>query len=304
MKNYIYSILILFLVNSAVFGQAPNWTVSENNFQYTMSFVGFLNSDGNALFNTNDKVAAFVNGQCRGVANLIYVASENRYYAYLTVFSNVNNENVSFKIYDSVKNVVKSVEKTINFSINEHYGNLFQAYSFASPALRSEVEILDLGFKNIVRNDIVISGSQITIYLNKGQNITALNTLFDLSPGASVYIGTVKQTSGVNSLDFTNPINFKVLSENQAIIKQWTIVVKTESENATYYKKDAVCYEGGSIKVLALLEKQEVILSILGVTLSSQIINNGQVIFDNLNEGTYKIRVGGNSKEIKINLKK
>jgi hypothetical protein len=304
MKNYIYSTLILFLVNSGVFGQGPNWTVSENNFQYTMSFVGFLNSDGNALFNPNDKVAAFVNGQCRGVANLIYVPSENRYYAYLTVFSNVNNENINFKIYDSVKNVVKSVEKTINFSINEHYGNLFQAYSFASPALRSEVEILDLGFKNIVRNDIVISGSQLTMYLNKGQNLTALNAIFDLSPGANVYIGTVKQVSGDNSLDFTNPVILKVLSENQAIIKQWTIVVKAESENITYYKKDAVCYEGGSIKVLTLLEKQEVILSTSGVTLSAQIINHGQVIFDNLNEGTYKIKVGGISKEIKINLKK
>jgi hypothetical protein len=28
--------------------------------------------------NSNDKVAAFVNGQCRGVSNLTYVSNENK----------------------------------------------------------------------------------------------------------------------------------------------------------------------------------------------------------------------------------
>jgi hypothetical protein len=53
-----------------------------------------------------------------------------------------NNETVSFKIYDAAKNLVKNVDKTIAFKTNEHYGNLFQAYPFASPALKSVVEML------------------------------------------------------------------------------------------------------------------------------------------------------------------
>ena len=302
MRNYIYSILVLFLINSTAFGQAPNWTVNENNFQYTMSFVGFLNSDGSTLSNANDKVAAFVNGECRGVSNLIYVANENNYYAYLTVFSNVSNEPVSFKIYDSVKNEVKEVDKTINFAINEHYGNVFQAYSFASPALSTGADIMDINFKDTTRNDIVITGSQVTLYVNEGQSITALNTIFDLSPGATAYMGTVKQISGANALNFTNPVTLNILSEDQATIKQWTVLVKTGA-HVTYYKKDAVCYEGGSIKVVFASDKEEVVLISESATLSSQ-INNGQVIFDNLNAGTYKIRVGGNVKQIQINLKK
>jgi hypothetical protein len=303
MKNYIYSVIALFLISSSIFGQAPNWTVNENNYQYTMTFVGFLNSDGIGLVNLNDKVAAFVNGECRGVANVIYVASEKRYCAYLTVFSNNNNETVSFKIYDSAKNVVKSVDKTIAFKTNEHYGNLFQAYSFASPALKLGVEMLDVSFTGIVKNNIVIQGSQITIYLNKDQDITALNANFGLSPGASAYIGTVKQISGANALNFTNAIVFNVLSEDQSIIKQWTVVVKTATGIGSYYKKDAVCYEGGSIKVLFPVEKEEVVLSTGGITLATQTVNNGQVIFTNLAEGTYRVSVGGSFKEIKINLK-
>jgi len=86
MKNYILSIIGLFLIGTSIYGQAPNWSVNQNNYQYTMTFVGFLNSDGSRLVSTNDKVAAFVNGECRGIANLIFVTSENQYYAYLTVF--------------------------------------------------------------------------------------------------------------------------------------------------------------------------------------------------------------------------
>lgn len=304
MKNYIYSAVVLFLINSSVFGQAPNWSINENNFQHTMTFVGFLHSDGSRLVNVNDKVAAFVNGECRGVTNLIFVASENRYYAYLTVFSNLNTETVSFKIYDSVKNEVKSIDKSIPFQINQHYGNLFQAYSFASPALKSGAEMIDLDFTGIVKNHIIIEGSQITIFLNYGRDLAALIANFSLSPGASVYIGNEKQISGISAANFTNPILFNVLSEDQSISKQWTIVVKTALGSGTYYKKDAVCYAGGSIKVLFPIEKEEVTLSTSGAPLKKQIINNGEAIFNNLNEGIYKVIVGGNFKEIIINLKK
>ncbi|PKH66899.1 hypothetical protein CXF59_13360 [Flavobacterium sp. ALD4] len=303
MKNYIYSAIALFLISSSIFGQAPSWSVNENNYQYTMTFVGFLNNDGNGLVNPNDKVAAFVNGEVCGVTNVIYVESEKRYCAYLTVFSNVNNETVSFKIYDSGKDKVKSVDKTVAFKANEHYGNLFQAYPFASPALKSEVEILDVSFAGVVKNNIVIEGSQVTVYLNKDQGVTALNTSFSLSLGASVYIGTVKQNSGANELNFTNPTLFNVLSEDQSIVQQWTIVVKTATGNGSYYKKEAVCYEGGSIKVLFPIEKEEVVLSTGGIILGTQVVDNGQAIFSNLSEGTYEVKVGGSFKEIVINLK-
>lgn len=304
MKKDIYRILLLFLINSAVFGQLPNWTVNENDFQYTMSFVGFLNSDGKTLISADDKVAAFVNGECRGVANLIYVESRNQYYAYLTVFSNANNEALSFKIYDSEKNSVKSVAKTINFAINEHYGDLFQAYSFASPALSSKAEITNVSFQNVIRNDFAISGSEITIFLNKDQNITSLNSIFDLSIGASIYIGTEKQISGVNALDYTNPIDFQVVSQDQTVVKQWKIIVKKALANAIYYKKEAVCYEGGVLKIEFPIENEMVVLTKDGVTVSTQIITSGQAVFSNLNAGIYKISVGGNFKEIIINLKK
>jgi hypothetical protein len=50
---------VLFNCFTAVpFWTDSNWTVNENNYQYTMTLLGFLNSDGNGLVNLNDKVAA------------------------------------------------------------------------------------------------------------------------------------------------------------------------------------------------------------------------------------------------------
>lgn len=217
---------MLFLISFNGFCQAPSWTVNENNFQYTMTFVGSLNIDGIRLANLNDKVAAFVNGECRGVTNLIYVASEDKYYAYLTVFSNANNETVSFKMYDSVNNVVKEVFSKSNFASNANFGNLSLPYVFSNNALQQGAALLDVNFVGVTRNDITIVGNKVTVYLNAGQNVSALNTIFTSSPGSSVYIGNAQKISGANLSDYTNPITFRVVSEDQSTIREWNVAVQ------------------------------------------------------------------------------
>lgn len=300
MRNYIHITILLFILSSNVFGQSPDWTVNENKFQYTMSFEGFLNVDGKNLTSTSDKIAAFVNGECRGTASPIYVSSEKKYMVYLTVFSNTDNEVVSFKIYDSANNVVKNVDKTKLFENNKHYGDLFQSYSFASPALRTETEITGFGFKDL-KTAKTIQGTQITLYAAKGTNVTALNALFELSPGAKLFIGTTNKISGSNTIDFTNPVQFQVLSEDQSVVKQWTVTVKLGS--AVFYKKDAVCYAGGVIKVLYDENDVSADLTKDGVKITTQNIQNGQTVFNDLQPGKYTVSVGGTSKEIVINQK-
>lgn len=292
--------MLLFIISSTVFGQSPDWSVNENKFQYTMSFEGFINVDGKNLTSSSDKVAAFVNGECRGIASPIYVQTEKKYVVYLTVFSNTDNERVNFKIYDAANNSVKNVEKTKVFENNKHYGDLFQSYSFANPALKSEAEITDLSFKDL-KTSKTIQGSQITLYVSKGTNVSALNTLFELSPGAKLFIGTTNKISGSNTVDFTNPVQFQVLSEDQSVVKQWTVTVKLG--NAVFYKKDAVCYAGGVIKVLYDENDAKADLTKDGVKISTQNIQNGQTVFNNLEAGKYSVSVGSATKEIVINQK-
>jgi len=300
MRNYIHIAILLFIISNTAFGQSPDWSVNENKFQYTMSFEGFINVDGKTLTSSNDKVAAFVNGECRGIASPIYVQTEKKYVVYLTVFSNTDNEIVNFKIYDAANNAVKNVEKTKVFENNKHYGDLFQSYSFASPALKSETEIIDFSLKDL-KAAKTIQGSQITLYAGKGTNVTTLNALFELSPGAKLFIGTTNKISGSNSIDFTNPVKFQILSEDQSVVKQWTVTVKLGS--AVFYKKDAVCYAGGVIKVLYDENEVKADLTKDGMKISSQNIQNGQAVFNDLQTGKYIVSVGGIDKEIVINQK-
>lgn len=303
MKKYIFCSALIFIVNISAFAQSPNWTVDENKFQYTMSFVSFLSVNGNTLANTNDKIAAFVNGICRGVTNLSYIEIEDSYYAFLTIFANANGETLIFKIYDSSNDKITEIPKIEKFKINGHFGDLFQSYSFAQPALSKKAEILDFSFNKVTPNEKRIEDNQISFSIDKNENIENLNAVFELSPGAKLYLGSVHQYSGANSIDFTNPVNLRILSEDRSTLSEWTITVRLSYGQVTYYKKDAVCYAGGAIKVLFSINGEDVLLEKDGTLFATQTITDGETIFSELDIGTYKIKVGGNAKEVEIILK-
>ena len=290
--------ILLVLGNLTSYAQSPAWSVKENDFQYTMTYVGFLTLDGVRLNKTTDMVGAFVNGECRGVANLIFVANQNRYYAYLTVYSNTANEVVQFKIYNSSLNIIKDVPKTVSFVNNQHSGNLFQGYSFASPALSSSAEIIDVSFKGIARKNIAFNGNVISVYLvDADQNLTALNALVSTSPGASIFRGNNPVISGENSIDFSSPVTLKIRSEDETVVKEWVVQIPP---SITYQKKNATCYAKGEIKVGFAKAGSAITLEQNGNILITQSISNGETIFTNLNPGTYNVKAAGTSKSITI----
>ena len=180
-------LIIGLLILEIGYAQSPNWSVDSNNYEYTMTFIAFLNINGTTLSSTNDKVAAFSNNEVRGVSNLVYVQDTDRYYAYLTVFSNNSNETITFKVYDSVNNQVVDISTTINFQINGHYGNLFQSFSIASPELNDQSEILSLDLEEDNVNSVAYNNTEITIFVENGLDLTNLNLSFLLSDGADMF---------------------------------------------------------------------------------------------------------------------
>lgn len=231
MRKYFYKITVLFFLQLSVYGQSPNWVVNESQFQYSMSFVSFLNIDGITLSSTNDKVGAFVNGELRGTTNLTYIASTDRYLAYLVVFSNTTNETVTFKVYDSVNDRIVDMTQSVNFEIDRHYGDVFQAFSLASPALSNAANIINFSFNGAGVTNSTNLNNQITIESNPfiTQNISTLNAVFELSPGAKLYKGINQLLSGNNSLDFTSSNILHVLSADESVLQAWSIEVVPET---------------------------------------------------------------------------
>lgn len=302
-QRSLFLILLLFSCHS-LFAQTPNWTVKEGDYQYTMTFVAKLNVGGKRLVNPNDKVAAFVGATCRGVSGVTYVESEKNYYAFLTVFSNQQGEAISFKLYDSVTDKVTTVSKPSTFVVNEHKGNLFQSYSIAEPALNHLSDILSFNFMNIQSLSSIVSNGAVRVNISEGYPLTNLKPVFTLSKGANLFKNRVLQKSGEITENFSAPVTYEVLSEDESTLNSYTVNVSQSANPTLFYKKDAVCYARGAIKVVSKQEGASVKVAINGKTVATKPITNGEALFLNLNSGSYIATIGNEWKLINISLKK
>jgi hypothetical protein len=303
MKKIAFYLLLLVGLNQTLFAQAPNWLVKESDYQYTMTFVAKLNVDGKRLVNANDRVAAFVGNSCRGVSGVTYVVSEKNYYAFLTVFANQQGESISFILYDAAANKTSIVSKQIAFAVNEHRGNLFQSYSIAEPALNSESQILSFKFMNITNLSSIINNGEVKINISESYPLNNLKPVFTLSKGANLFKNKVLQISGEVTESFVSAINYEVLSEDESNLKNFMVSVSQSVDPTLFYRKNAVCYAQGAIKVVSKKEGTEVKVTSDGKTVATKKITNGEALFSELNAGSYITTIGSEFKVINILMK-
>jgi gliding motility-associated-like protein len=221
-KNLLTLLVLLILAGSAQ-AQNPNWAVDPSNYQYSMTATAFLTVNGNVLTSEQDKAAAFVNNEVRGVANVIYAESPDRYLAYITIYANAENEAIEFKIYDSSNNAIVDVAIQLNFKIDDQLGTVFQAFSLASPALNNEAKIKDFSFTGVDSVSTIITANQVDIVLEYDENLTNLMPEFVLSNGARMYLDKVVQESGAEIIDFTDTVAYSVLSQDESVLSTYQV---------------------------------------------------------------------------------
>ncbi|MEZ7504697.1 hypothetical protein [Flavobacterium sp. Arc2] len=303
MKKIVFCFILALLQFTNMRAQAPTWSVNENDYQYTMTFVAKLNVDGKQLTNPKDKVAAFVGATCRGLSGVTYVANEKTYYAFLTVFSNTQGENISFKLYDSATDKIATVSKQVVFTVNEHKGNLFQSYSIAEPALNDKSEILTFDFMDTKSVSSVINSGKINITLYESYALTALKPVFTLSKGAKLLKNRIVQKSGEITDNYSSTITYEVLSEDESSLSNYAVVINQTATPTLFYKKDAVCDIDGVIKVVSVQEGASVVLTANGKTILTKQITNGEALFSDLETDSYIVTIGNEWKLINIILK-
>ena len=230
MKNYFF-FLALLLIALKVNAQDSNWSVNAADYQYNMAFTTFLSVNGTTLSSSEDKVAAFVNGEVRGVANVVYVSAYNKYVAYLSVYANTNGETISFKMYDSDTDAIVASAETYNFSIDATVGGVFQSYSIANPALTKDAVLNSFSFKGITSVSTSILNNRIDIVLPFGTASTNLIAEYSISAGATFFVDFTNQISGETSQNFTNTVSYKLMSENEATLIDYDVHVALELAN-------------------------------------------------------------------------
>ena len=106
------------LLNIHVSGNDPQWQVNPDDYESSMNIIGQIYFGDKICTNSNTKLAAFVDGECRGVASPRLVTSRDAYFVNLTVYGLEDVtvlKPVSFRIYDAEQGVILSdVATTLN----------------------------------------------------------------------------------------------------------------------------------------------------------------------------------------------
>ncbi|TXD51036.1 MULTISPECIES: Ig-like domain-containing protein [unclassified Polaribacter] len=229
--NKLFFIVFVGLFIQTIKAQDPNWSVNSASYQYSMTFTAFLNVNGTTLNGVNDKVAAFVNGEIRGVSAVVFEASANKYVTYLSVFANTDKETINFKIYNSATDLVVNINKSTDFRIDGNVGGIFQSFSIASPQLNENAVFNSFNFAGISSVNEEITSDKINIVLPENTSVTSLTAVFETSVKSKVFIDGVLQTSGNTAQNFTNALIYKVLSENEATLTIYEVSVSVALNN-------------------------------------------------------------------------
>ncbi len=105
-KFFIIVILFTILLSASILVEAatPNWTVDNpSQYEHTLTITAVLNIDGHMADEAGDKVGAFIDGVCMGVASPSNnVTDEDWHIVNLYVRSSqVSGKTVTFKLYDA-----------------------------------------------------------------------------------------------------------------------------------------------------------------------------------------------------------
>ncbi len=184
------------LVKLKVYTEAPSsWTVNTSNFTNSMNIVGQIRVNNIISTNPDDKLAAFVNGQCRGVANLQYFPQIDRYYAFLTVFSNVSSgEQLEFKIWNATEGKIHSdVTPQISFVTNAQLGTITTPQIFNASDKLTQYIPLSIGwnwvsFNLAMRDSNDINRLLSNVNLGSGAMLRSQTSFADYSP-ANGWVG-------------------------------------------------------------------------------------------------------------------
>jgi hypothetical protein len=104
------------MLHITVTGNDPMWSVNPDDYESSMNMIGQIYFDDKICANTNTKIAAFVNGNCCGVASPKLITSRDAYFVSMTIYGDqdiTGDQPIIFRIYDAEQGVVFGNVKTI-----------------------------------------------------------------------------------------------------------------------------------------------------------------------------------------------
>jgi hypothetical protein len=205
-----------------VFTPEPAWSVDASKFQYSMNVIGQLRINEVISTDFYDRVAVFVNGECRGVTNLKYISQFDQYQAYLDVYSNVESgEALEFRVWDASKGTEYRdvTPNSYTFLSNSLKGSPSTPEIISAGASALQIVNLEAGWnwKSFnVKSDQLANPTNLLKGLNTvtGDIIKGQTSVDVFAPGAG-WSGTITSTGGFKNgqlylMKVSNVGNFEV----------------------------------------------------------------------------------------------
>jgi len=109
-------------------GAPAAWTVNPHDFEKSMNITGTLSIDGVLNFSKNTLLAAFVNGECRGIGIPVFVL--NQWIFFMTIYGETEEELISFQTWDGSTGEVMDIAQILAFKADMVIGSPRRPFSW------------------------------------------------------------------------------------------------------------------------------------------------------------------------------
>ena len=150
-------------VQVEVYAEGPDWKVDPSEFDFSMSIVGAIEIGGVLSTDTNDKLAAFIDGELRGMADLQYLAASDAYRVFMDIYSDSEDaQTISFQIWDASEGIIlEDVSPNLVFANGTGEGSPRNPVVFSAQELQLSTIELEEGWNwisvNVLPRDSEVS---------------------------------------------------------------------------------------------------------------------------------------------------
>ena len=222
-----------FGAKDCAFDIPADWTFDPNNYNYSMNITAELFDNNIALKDTLYTLAAFINGEPRGLSRVEYISEINAYQVRISVFSNnTTNELIRFQLYNGLACVVQPVIKeTIDFTAGDFVGSA--ATPIQLHATNDRLTTLNLfdgeneiSF-NILKDDMSVNNMFNGLGFKNGDQIKTLSGFAQFSDDLG-WRGTI------DTLEIATKYNLNVTDSKKLLLAGRPVNFKTTE---IFYKK-------------------------------------------------------------------
>jgi len=231
-QKLILTICIMLIVSAKILAAPPTWSVNPGDYNYNMTITGVVSLDFIESLDQNDIVGAFIDGECRGVQNLVLDVTTGRYVAYLMIYSNSVSGTIDFKIYDASTDSEILIPVTMDFSVDGITGSTDFPYIWSNPTLSSEAEMLTFSFPGQT-GGTTYNATDISVTMPYGTDVTALVADYTTSPYARVQVAGITQTTGNTPNNFTTSLDYVVRAADETAEQTYTVSVSFANATPT-----------------------------------------------------------------------